>query len=92
MDSQSSQNFNLSGPETQGRTDLRAWALLNGRKMYKIAASIGVSPSALSKLSKAVSIPTRRHEQLVGEGVPAEVLPPAKDLSPGPPPGTRKGD
>lgn len=62
------------------------WMMANDLTYKKISALIGVSPTFASVMFTRPSIPTRRHRQLVEVGVPPEIIPPAKDIPPGPRP------
>lgn len=50
----------------------------------QIAAALNVGAIAVSRWFRAKTIPTWRHRQLVKFGIPAELLPPAADIAPGP--------
>ena len=56
----------------------------SGVTYVDVANAIGVSRSAIVKMLRADSIPTYRHAQLVQVGIPSQLLPPARDIAPGP--------
>ena len=49
-----------------------------------ISSAIGVSRTAARRLLLSNTVPSYRFSQLVRAGIPAEVIPPAKDIAPGP--------
>ena len=66
---------------------LLIWLRRAGITHVDIAKKVGVSSSmSVARWFNAESIPTRRHRQLVDFGIPAELLPPALDINPGPRP------
>lgn len=50
----------------------------------QVADALDVAAIAVTRWFRADSIPPRRHRQLVEFGIPAELLPPAVDKTPGP--------
>ena len=51
-----------------------------------IGKAIGVSKASAVRLLRADSVPSYRYAQLVRADIPAVLLPPAKDIAPGPKP------
>lgn len=67
---------------------LRVWMGRNGLTFAEMARRMDVTSNNVSKLCDQDTMPVHRHEQLLGMGVPAELLPEAMDLKPGPKPKT----
>lgn len=63
---------------------LSIWLKRQGKSQADIARALDVGEVSVSRWVKAESIPVRRHEQLVGLGIPAELLPAPVDITPGP--------
>lgn len=65
---------------------LKIWMGRAGVTYRKLAKHLGVGVSSTIALCRGETMPTRRHSQCVDFGIPAELLPEAKDLNPGPKP------
>lgn len=65
---------------------LRLWLSRNSLTFSELGRRLGVTPNSVSKLCDQETMPTRRHAQLVDQGIPAELLPRAQDIKPGPKP------
>ncbi len=63
---------------------LLAWLKQEGITQARIAQALETSEQSVSRWMRAESLSSRRHEQLVKFGIPAELLPPAIDICPGP--------
>lgn len=63
---------------------LSIWLKRQGKTQADIARALEVGEVSVSRWMKAKSIPVRRHEQLVKFGIPADLLPPPLDITPGP--------
>ena len=63
-----------------------AWMRANGHTYESLGKRLGVTGTGVSRMFTRSSIPTRRYKQLRDEGVPPHLLPPAKDIPPGPKP------
>lgn len=63
---------------------LLIWLKRHGRTQADIARALEVGDVSVSRWMKAETIPSKRHEQLVKLGIPAELLPPPLDIVPGP--------
>ncbi len=63
---------------------LSIWLKRQGKSQADIARALEVGEVSVSRLMRASSIPVRRHEQLLKLGIPAELLPPPLDITPGP--------
>ncbi|MBU1229575.1 MAG: helix-turn-helix transcriptional regulator [Proteobacteria bacterium] len=67
---------------------LRVWMSRNGLTFTEMARRMDVTSNNVSKLCDQDTMPVHRHAQLLGMGVPMELLPEALDLKPGPKPRT----
>lgn len=65
---------------------LRLWMTRNGKSFNELGRQIGTTGHGVSWLCDQSTMPTHRHAQLVALGVPAELLPEAMDIKPGPKP------
>lgn len=63
---------------------LLVWLKKNGIRQIDIARALNVGGNAVLRWMRAETIPVRRHEQLVKLGIPADLLPPPLDITPGP--------
>ena len=63
---------------------LLAWIKQEGITQARIAQALETSEQSVSRWMRAESIPSWRHRQLLEFGIPAELLPPAVDICPGP--------
>lgn len=63
---------------------LYAWLKDNGKKQVDLARALDVTETTISRWMRANTIPERRHAKLVKLGVPAELLPEPRDITPGP--------
>ncbi len=63
---------------------LLAWLKQEGITQARIAQALETSEQSVSRWMRAESLSSRRHGQLVKFGIPAELLPPAVDIPPGP--------
>jgi len=63
---------------------LLVWMRRAGLTYAAVAKSIGVGIMSVRRWLNADYISTWRHQQLVGLGIPATLLPPIKDVAPGP--------
>lgn len=60
------------------------WLKRNGMAKAEIARALEVGESSVARWLKADRVPTRRYEQLLRLGIPAELLPEPVDITPGP--------
>lgn len=67
---------------------LRVWMHRNGLTFTEMARRMDVTSNLVSKLCDQETMPVHRHMQLLGMGVPVELLPQALDIKPGPKPRT----
>ncbi len=63
---------------------LQAWIRKSDITQTEIARALEVRETTVSRWVRAETISTRRHEQLVKLGIPAELLPKPLDITPGP--------
>lgn len=63
---------------------LLAWLKQEGITQARIAQALETSEQSVSRWMRAESLSSLRHGQLVKFGIPAELLPPAVDICPGP--------
>lgn len=85
--------INIASTDLTRQERLLIWLRRAGITNVDIARKIGVSSSmSVTRWFNAESIPTRRHRQLVDFGIPAELLPPALDITPGPRPRGGRSD
>lgn len=63
---------------------LLLWLRRRGMLQGDIARSLGIGQNTVSRWLRADSIPTWRHRQLVGLGIPPGLLPAPVDIPPGP--------
>ena len=75
---------NLPRIEPTRQELLQLWRRRRGMLQGDIARSLGIGQNTVSRWLRADSIPTWRHRQLVGLGIPAELLPAPVDIAPGP--------
>lgn len=63
---------------------LQLWLRRRGMKPGSIASALNTGKNTVSRWLRADTIPTWRHRQLVGLGIPAGLLPAPVDIPPGP--------
>lgn len=67
--------------------DLRVWMIRNRITFPIMGRALGgITGNAVQQLLKADRISVSRHKELLNFGVPAHLLPPAKDVARGRPP------
>ena len=79
---QSALNITLTDLTRQER--LSIWLRREGVSVSSIAQRLNVQVMTVSRWLKAERLSSWRHRQLVELGIPAELLPPAVDVAPGP--------
>lgn len=63
---------------------LRVWLRRNGKTGGQLGVHAGVTHITACRWLRAESLPTWRVEQMRAFGIPAELLPRAEDVAPGP--------
>lgn len=88
MQTTSETNQLSCSPQADSRwIDLRVWMVRNGLTYVKIGKALGgVTGNGVQQLLQAERISLARHKELIDFGVPAHLLPPAKDVPVGRPP------
>ena len=68
--------INVNPPARQAR--LKAWFLLNSIEQQELAKKMGISPQLLSMTLAGRRATKARIEQLIGFGIPEDLLPPIR--------------
>ncbi len=77
-------NTNLTQLNRQEALEL--WKRRNGLSFAEMGRRIGLTGEQVSNLCGSETMPPHRHLQLLGLGIPAELLPPPLYRKPGPKP------
>ena len=63
---------------------LQIFLIRTGLTFKSIGASLNLTGTAVAKLCRNDTMPTRRHAEFVELGIPASLLPRPEDIKPGP--------
>ena len=67
------------------QAELRVWLIRNGMTYAEIGRRMGITSSGVLRLVQGERMPTKRHSEMVGMGIPADLLPQPLDVPFGPP-------